>query len=137
MLFHDRLKMAIRRARRDCGHMALLYLDLNEFKIINDTLGHDAGDEVLCEVARRLVEYTRESDTVARLGGDEFSIVLSDISSQDSVDQETSSLQHSRISHYLIVISRVMYSPWISRIQSRLASVTTRSCRDTSTFQNV
>lgn len=76
LLLHDRLDHAIRTARRDNRGLAVLALDLNRFKAINDTLGHDAGDQVLCTVATRLVRATRDADTVARLGGDEFVLVL-------------------------------------------------------------
>jgi diguanylate cyclase (GGDEF)-like protein len=83
-LFNDRLEMALSRARR--GHkMALLLLDLDRFKHVNDTLGHLAGDELIREVAHRLTRLIREQDTVARLGGDEFGILLTDIRSDENV----------------------------------------------------
>jgi diguanylate cyclase (GGDEF)-like protein/PAS domain S-box-containing protein len=75
-LFQDRLHHAIAQARRDGSQIALLYLDLDRFKEINDALGHTAGDELLKRVAKRLLQVTRESDTLARLGGDEFTLVL-------------------------------------------------------------
>jgi len=78
-LFYDRLETALRSASRNQGHLALLYLDLNEFKRINDSWGHEAGDEVLREVARRLKHGTRQSDTIGRMGGDEFTVLLTDI----------------------------------------------------------
>lgn len=84
-LFYDRLETALRVAKRDGGQVALLYLDLNGFKRINDTCGHEAGDHILCEVARRLEHCTRASDTVARMGGDEFTILLTGISDSESV----------------------------------------------------
>ncbi|WP_406665246.1 EAL domain-containing protein [Gallaecimonas sp. GXIMD1310] len=78
-LFHDRLGHAIARAKRG-GHMvALLFLDLDHFKNINDSLGHHLGDKLLKEVAQRLTKATRSYDTVARLGGDEFTVVLEDL----------------------------------------------------------
>ncbi|MEJ2107579.1 MAG: EAL domain-containing protein [Acidiferrobacteraceae bacterium] len=78
-LFHDRLKQAVARAsRKGSGQVALLLLDLDHFKEINDTLGHPAGDEVLIAVASRLRSVLRESDTLARFGGDEFTVVLGD-----------------------------------------------------------
>jgi two-component system, cell cycle response regulator len=75
-LLVDRLSLAIAHARRNKGAMAVMYLDLDGFKQINDTLGHDAGDALLGMVAARLVAAVREEDTVARLGGDEFVIAL-------------------------------------------------------------
>lgn len=79
MLFLDRLEMAIKRAQRDHEHLALLYLDFDEFKQINDTFGHEIGDLLLTEVARRLVASVRKSDTVCRIGGDEFTMLLNNI----------------------------------------------------------
>jgi diguanylate cyclase (GGDEF)-like protein/PAS domain S-box-containing protein len=79
-LFDDRLQQAIRNTRRQGKQMALMFLDLDRFKNINDTLGHAAGDTVLQEVAQRLVPSIREGDTVSRLGGDEFTIILEGVS---------------------------------------------------------
>ncbi len=76
LLFQDRLRHAISKARRMQQIMALLFLDLDRFKNINDSLGHEVGDQVLQEVAKRLTNIVRESDTLARLGGDEFVIAL-------------------------------------------------------------
>ena len=78
-LFEDRLKRAFLAAQRQRGRIALLYIDLDRFKTVNDTLGHPAGDELVRQTARRLEARVREVDTVARLGGDEFAIVLVDI----------------------------------------------------------
>ena len=75
-LLRDRLEAEICKARRSHETLALLFIDLDGFKQVNDVLGHDAGDLLLGEVARRLKECVRETDTVARLGGDEFTIVL-------------------------------------------------------------
>jgi len=75
-LLHDRLDHGMQLANRDGSTLAILLLDLDRFKDINDTLGHPAGDRVLQNVAKRLTDVVRESDTVARLGGDEFAIVL-------------------------------------------------------------
>jgi len=78
VLFFDRLNNAIIAARRKGGAFALLYLDLDDFKPINDTYGHEAGDIALRSVAERLRDCVRESDTVARLGGDEFILLVND-----------------------------------------------------------
>lgn len=76
VVFHDRLRQAIARARRDGGQFALLYIDLDRFKPVNDTYGHSAGDDVLRTVAVRLTGLLRQADTVARIGGDEFAVLL-------------------------------------------------------------
>ncbi|WP_043771604.1 diguanylate cyclase domain-containing protein [Algiphilus aromaticivorans] len=87
-LLNDRLEMALRAAHRYQGGLALLFLDLNEFKSINDTHGHAVGDRVLCTIARRLEGCVRETDTVARMGGDEFVVLLTEIQSADAVSRK-------------------------------------------------
>jgi diguanylate cyclase (GGDEF)-like protein len=72
----EHLTLALARARRHGGAGALLYIDLDHFKVVNDTLGHDAGDELLCQVAARLAARTRAGDVLARHGGDEFMLLL-------------------------------------------------------------
>lgn len=84
-LFYDRLDSALRTAHRYQSRLALLFLDIDDFKIINDVYGHAVGDRVLCEIARRLEGCVRETDTVARMGGDEFIILLTDIEAADAV----------------------------------------------------
>jgi diguanylate cyclase (GGDEF)-like protein len=83
LLFHSRLEEAMARCRRG-ERFAVLYLDLDHFKAVNDTLGHPAGDALLCEVTQRLKLQVREIDTVARLGGDEFAILHAIIQPSDS-----------------------------------------------------
>jgi diguanylate cyclase (GGDEF)-like protein len=78
---HERLTQALGLARRNKKQLALMLLDLDHFKIINDTLGHPTGDQLLVQVAQRLAASVRQSDFVARLGGDEFVIMLPDIES--------------------------------------------------------
>ncbi len=78
-LLNDRLGQALAHARRNGGLMAVGFVDLDRFKVINDTLGHDAGDDLLKEIARRLSGCLRGSDTVARQGGDEFVVVLTEL----------------------------------------------------------
>ncbi len=83
-LAQDRIIMAISRARRQKKMAAVMFVDLDGFKAINDSHGHDAGDLVLKEVARRLLSCVRETDTVARIGGDEFLVVLTELNAQDN-----------------------------------------------------
>jgi diguanylate cyclase (GGDEF)-like protein/PAS domain S-box-containing protein len=80
-----RMDQALATARRDGSRVAVMFIDLDRFKVINDTLGHHIGDELLIEVARRLREGVRDSDVVARLGGDEFVIMLSGVDHTSSV----------------------------------------------------
>jgi len=75
----DRLGMAIKRAHRHGNRFALVYLDADRFKLINDTWGHAAGDAVLTAIAGRLTDRLRGNDTVARLGGDEFALIIEDV----------------------------------------------------------
>jgi diguanylate cyclase (GGDEF)-like protein/PAS domain S-box-containing protein len=86
LLFNDRLAQSIRLARRDKRGFALLFLDLDKFKQVNDTLGHDAGDELLQQVARTIRGELRDSDTVARVGGDEFTVILPDIARAEDAE---------------------------------------------------
>ena len=86
ILLTDRLKQAIANAERNLGLFAVCYLDLDGFKPINDRFGHAAGDQMLCEIAKRLQSVVRNNDTVARVGGDEFVVVLEEIKSRDECD---------------------------------------------------
>jgi diguanylate cyclase (GGDEF)-like protein/PAS domain S-box-containing protein len=80
LLFRDRITVALAHARRTGHHAAVMFLDLDQFKLVNDTLGHTVGDRLLQATASRIVSCVRAEDTVARMGGDEFTILLSDIS---------------------------------------------------------
>ena len=86
-LFDDRLQQALIVNARRKSRMALMFIDLDKFKSINDTLGHEAGDIVLKAVAARLLERVRASDTVARVGGDEFVVILDDVGADDNAAQ--------------------------------------------------
>jgi diguanylate cyclase (GGDEF)-like protein len=99
-LFNDRLGMALAVAHRQLGKVALLFLDLDGFKKVNDTLGHDAGDALLKQVATRIQAQVRGTDTVARLGGDEFTIILS---IRDRADAE-------QVANKLLVAIRAPYT---------------------------
>lgn len=84
-LFYDRLQVAVAHARRTETALAVMYVDLDRFKRVNDSLGHSVGDRLLQEVASRLQKAVREDDTVARIGGDEFAIMLTDAAEVDGV----------------------------------------------------
>lgn len=86
MLFNQRLEIALSSARRHGRHIAVLFIDLDRFKQVNDTLGHKYGDQLLVEVSRRLLEIVRKEDTVARLSGDEFTIILSELTEPGLAD---------------------------------------------------
>jgi diguanylate cyclase (GGDEF)-like protein len=85
-LFDDRLTLALGDAQRRGRAVALLYFDLDRFKNVNDTLGHPAGDQLICAMARRLVEVTRSTDIVARIGGDEFAVIQTNVGSPAEVE---------------------------------------------------
>jgi diguanylate cyclase (GGDEF)-like protein/PAS domain S-box-containing protein len=91
-LFRDRVQHALTLAHRGSTSVAVMFLDLDNFKNINDSLGHETGDRLLQAVAQRLVETTRSSDTVARLGGDEFAILLEGITTSAQAEDVAGSL---------------------------------------------
>jgi len=86
-MFHDRLKQEIGKAHRSRLKLALMFIDLDRFKEVNDTLGHDKGDILLKDAALRLNRCVREGDTVARLGGDEFTVILGELTEAEGVDR--------------------------------------------------
>jgi diguanylate cyclase (GGDEF)-like protein len=91
-LFQDRLSSALERARRTGSHTALLLVDLDHFKQVNDTLGHHVGDQLLKRVGAVFTDRVRRSDTVARTGGDEFSVILDDPISRSDAERVGMSL---------------------------------------------
>ncbi len=97
ILFSDRINFAMSQAKRNKVKVAVMFLDMDRFKVVNDSLGHIAGDKLLQEIAKRLKTCIRESDTLARVGGDEFILMLPDIASSDDVsnlvDKITQSLE--------------------------------------------
>ena len=86
-LFLDRAETAIRQARRDKADLAIVYIDIDGFKSINDTMGHGAGDLLLVKISKRLHSCIRISDTLARIGGDEFSILMPKINHLDDASK--------------------------------------------------
>jgi len=106
----DRLQTAVARAYRNGATMALLFIDLDNFKMVNDTYGHAAGDVVLADIGRRLVASTRETDTVTRWGGDEFLVILSDITHRDDAESKLAHLLEVLGSSYPIGSSAVSVS---------------------------
>jgi len=86
-MFHDRMNMEISRASRANSSIALLFIDLDNFKEVNDTLGHDVGDTLLQEAARRISACVRESDLVSRLGGDEFTVIIPELSGTGHIEE--------------------------------------------------
>lgn len=93
-LLKDRIRKAVQNAKRKEINIAVLFLDLDHFKLINDTLGHNTGDDLLLYVSGLLKSQIRESDTIARIGGDEFVILLPEVSSKDSVINTADKLLH-------------------------------------------
>ena len=93
-LFYDRLAQEIKKAHRAGLKMAVLYIDLDKFKEVNDTLGHSMGDLLLKETAHRINGCVREADTVARLGGDEFIIILSELDDAGSIERVAENILH-------------------------------------------
>ena len=100
--FADRLRQGIARSKRDKSLIAICFLDLDGFKPVNDQFGHDAGDQVLIEVAARIKNCIREQDTVSRHGGDEFALLLDDLPSIEECEQTLSRIQQVIAEPYLV-----------------------------------
>jgi len=94
-LFNDRLDVAIAYAERNRNKLAMLLLDLDQFKDVNDTLGHSVGDKLLKAVGERLINILRKSDTIARMGGDEFAVILPRLSDTEAIHENLGSLSGS------------------------------------------
>jgi len=92
MLFMDRIDQAISRAQREQEQFALLFIDIDHFKVINDSMGHAAGDQLLNIISQRLCEMLRKSDTVARLGGDEFTVIIEGLEDAEHVINVTKNI---------------------------------------------
>jgi diguanylate cyclase (GGDEF)-like protein/PAS domain S-box-containing protein len=86
-MFQDRLEHEIKKSNRDGSPLALMFIDLDKFKEVNDTLGHDKGDILLADAAQRIAACVRESDTVARLGGDEFTVILPELNDPTCIER--------------------------------------------------
>lgn len=111
-LFNENLKVALARSARTDAHLALLFVDLDNFKMINDTLGHEEGDMLLKQVATRLKTCVREMDTVARLGGDEF-VVLLEIDTREGASIMAKRILETFASSFLLDDQEYMVSPSI------------------------
>ncbi len=101
-LFHDRLEQEIRKSQRDGTFTALLFLDLDRFKEVNDSLGHDIGDLLLIECASRIKHCVRDYDTLARLGGDEFTVILSELHGPSDIERIASGIIERLSSPFLL-----------------------------------
>ncbi|WP_151445879.1 diguanylate cyclase domain-containing protein [Lacisediminimonas profundi] len=106
-LFHERMSLALARSRRKKSQLALLYLDVDDFKEVNDSLGHGVGDLVLREVATRLQNCVRESDLVSRIGGDEFVVLLEEISCMDNAQLVAGKIR-TALSHPIVVDDSIL-----------------------------
>jgi diguanylate cyclase (GGDEF)-like protein len=110
-LFLDRLRSSLQRATRDSLRLAVIYLDMDNFKQINDSFGHSTGDLLLQEVARRLRQCVRESDTVGRLGGDEFAVLLDNIGRQEDAAPVAEKIIATLSAPYLLEGHTLMSTP--------------------------
>ena len=109
-MFRDRFEQEIKKANRASRQLALLFIDLDHFKEVNDTLGHVKGDQLIIEASRRLVNCVRETDTVARMGGDEFTIILTELDGVDTIERAAAGILRSLAMPFLIDESVVYIS---------------------------
>ncbi|MDY7540081.1 EAL domain-containing protein [Undibacterium sp. RTI2.1] len=109
-MFYDRLEQDIKKSKRNGRSLAVLFIDLDHFKEVNDTLGHSVGDILLVEAAKRLLTCVRESDTVARLGGDEFTVSLPDQHNPEDVEQIAQSIIKKMSSSFQLANEEVFLS---------------------------
>jgi diguanylate cyclase (GGDEF)-like protein/PAS domain S-box-containing protein len=101
-LFRDRLDQEVRKAPRSEHSLCLMFIDLDRFKEVNDLMGHDAGDRLLVEAAKRLAKCVRSSDTVARLGGDEFTVILTELTGLAHVEDVAQKILHSLAEPFML-----------------------------------
>ena len=113
-LFNDRLEHGLAQAKRHGGNLAVMFIDLDGFKQINDTHGHDAGDQVLKTIALRLTESTRNDDTVCRNGGDEFLFLLTEVDNQQNLILVAEKLVASIQMPCSVIIDNLKINPSIS-----------------------
>lgn len=109
-MLRDRLARELKKTAREGKQLAILFVDLDHFKEVNDTQGHDAGDRLLIEAARRISACVRDSDTVARMGGDEFTLVLSDLDNEERLDRILHGVLQAMATHFQIDDEQVYIS---------------------------
>lgn len=109
-LFDDRLVSVLAMARRHRRSFALMYVDLDWFKEVNDSFGHSAGDTLLAEAAKRMEKCVRESDTVARLGGDEFTVILSDLNDASEAEEVAQRINRSLAEPFVLAEGKAQIS---------------------------
>ncbi|WP_315981335.1 GGDEF domain-containing protein [Aliamphritea spongicola] len=137
VLLYDRLGQAIEKARRDKAMLAVMFIDLDHFKRVNDSLGHRAGDRVLNAVAETLRQQVRQSDTVARISGDEFVVMFTDIQAVEHLAKvagkmvaalERPLILAESLQYTSVQVSESAFSRWMVRMQSHCYSTQTLPC---------